>query len=286
MSQSPKPSVIEPDKAQADRAQADRAQADGAQADRAQAGTPQAGTSQAGTPQAGTPQAGTMSWQAVQEEALRRIRSRQWLPGEQIPNEAELSRELGCARATVNRALRNLAEAGILDRRRKAGTRVALHPVRKATLDIPVIRQEIEGKAMGYSYTLLSRHLGVPPMDLRARLQSPAGQAQLHVSALHLADGRPYVFEDRWINPQAVPAALDADFALRSANEWLIEQVPVEGGQISFSAKTASDQDAEILACQAGEGLFVIDRTTWSGGQVITLVRLVFHPGYHMHTQL
>ena len=49
------------------------------------------------------------TWQSVQEEVLRRINSREWKPGELIPNEAELSLEFGCARATVNRALRGLA---------------------------------------------------------------------------------------------------------------------------------------------------------------------------------
>ncbi|MEP5090001.1 MAG: winged helix-turn-helix domain-containing protein, partial [Paracoccaceae bacterium] len=78
------------------------------------------------------------SWHAVQEEVLRRIKNRSWKPGELIPNEADLAIEFGCARATVNRALRALAETGILDRRRKAGTRVALHPVRKVTLEIPI----------------------------------------------------------------------------------------------------------------------------------------------------
>ena len=84
------------------------------------------------------------SWQSVQAEVLRRINAREWKPGDFIPNEAELAIEFGCARATVNRALRALAESGLLDRRRKAGTRVSLNPVRKATLDIPVIRYEIE----------------------------------------------------------------------------------------------------------------------------------------------
>ena len=102
---------------------------------------------------------GTRSWQAVQEEVLRRIHSREWKPGEIIPNEEDLSQEFGCARATVNRALRGLAEAGLLDRKRKAGTRVALHPVRKATLNIPVIRNEIEQKGHTYGYSLLRREL-------------------------------------------------------------------------------------------------------------------------------
>ena len=62
------------------------------------------------------------SWQSVQEEVLARIHSRQWKPGDLIPNEADLAQEFGCARATVNRALQNLADEGLLDRRRKAGT--------------------------------------------------------------------------------------------------------------------------------------------------------------------
>ena len=62
-----------------------------------------------------------------------RIYTREWEPGQSIPNEADLAIELGCARFTVNRALRTLAEVGLIDLRRRGGTRVALHPVRKAT---------------------------------------------------------------------------------------------------------------------------------------------------------
>ena len=80
----------------------------------------------------------------MQQEVLRRINAREWPPGALIPNEADLATEFGCARATVNRALRTVAEAGFLDRKRRAGTRVALQPVARATLSIAVIRQEVE----------------------------------------------------------------------------------------------------------------------------------------------
>ena len=83
------------------------------------------------------------NWRDVMAEVERRIYSREWQPGQSIPNEADLAIELGCARVTMNRALRTLAEIGLLDRRRKAGTRVALHPVSKATLSIPLLRNEI-----------------------------------------------------------------------------------------------------------------------------------------------
>ena len=49
------------------------------------------------------------SWQAVADEVLARIRRRDWAPGDLIPNEVDLAGEMGCARTTVNRALRHLA---------------------------------------------------------------------------------------------------------------------------------------------------------------------------------
>ncbi|MFZ1814801.1 MAG: GntR family transcriptional regulator [Rhizobiaceae bacterium] len=226
------------------------------------------------------------SWQTVQDEVLRRISLRQWKPGDIIPNEEELSREFGCARTTVNRALRNLAQAGLLDRRRKAGTRIAIHPVRKATLEIPVIRREIEGKSLEYGYSLLTQEMVPPPPQIATTMQTGTTGPLLHLLAVHKADARPYVYEDRWINPATVPDALKADFTQRSPNEWLVSNIPFEGGDIAFSAIAADARDASILQCKPGEGLFVIDRTTWSQDRIITSVRLTFCPGYRMQTEL
>lgn len=226
------------------------------------------------------------SWQSVQEEVRRRIVSRQWKPGDIIPGESDLAREFGCARATVNRALRGLADAGFLDRRRKAGTRVAVHPVRKATLDIPVIRREIEGRGLAYGYHLLWREIAEPPADVAARMRAPSATPMLHLGAVHLAGGQPYVFENRWISLEAAPAVASVDFATVSANEWLVANIPFEGGDIAFSATTADARQARILGCRPGDGLFVIERGTWSDGVGITSVRLIFAPGYRMHTEL
>ena len=54
------------------------------------------------------------------------IQSGIWKQGCLITVEAALAKEFGCARATVNRVLRELAQEGILERRRKAGTRVVI----------------------------------------------------------------------------------------------------------------------------------------------------------------
>ncbi len=226
------------------------------------------------------------NWQSVRQEVLRRIHAREWKPGALIPNESDLALEFGCARTTVNRALRSLAQSGLLDRRRKAGTRVAAQPVAKATLDIAVIRAEVEDRGQKYSYQLIERSEMTPPPAVSASMQTDTAAALLHIRALHLADDRPYALEDRWINTAVVPAALDEPFDQISANEWLLKHAPYTHGEIAFSATAATLGDCGVMDCAPNSALFTIERLTWDKAASVTRVRLLFSPGHQLRTVL
>lgn len=226
------------------------------------------------------------TWQGVQKEVLRRIHAREWEPGAWIPNETELAREFGCARTTVNRALRALAENGFLERRRKAGTRVALQPVAKATLEIAAIRHEVEDQNRIYSYQLIAREHRVPPVAVSGTMNTDVGRRMLNIRALHLADYHPYVLENRWINTDAVPSALNQEFQTVSSNEWLLENVPFTNGDISFYAVSASGETAQHLACKNGDALLCFDRLTWDGDKAITKVCITYGPGHALKSSL
>ncbi len=227
----------------------------------------------------------SIGWEAIRAEVLRRIRAREWQPGEGIPNEAELARAFGCARATMNRALRDLAAAGVLERRRKAGTRVALHPVRKARFDIPVTRAEIEGRGQAYSFDLLSETVELPPPAIALRLKLAAGLSLAHLCTLHRADGAAFVYEDRWLNLAALPE-IPRDFRAVSANEWLVQNMSYTFGDIAFSAAPATEDEAQLLGVAPGAALFITERMTWVGEVPITAVRLAHAPGYRLQTVL
>jgi len=226
------------------------------------------------------------NWQSVQEEVLRRIHAREWPPGDLIPNEADLAIEFGCARSTVNRALRSLADSGLLDRKRKAGTRVAAEPVAKATLNIAVIRHEVEDRGSKYGYLLIERSEAVPPASISGAMKTRATEELLHVRALHLADDTPYAIEDRWINTSVVQGAKTEPFQTLSANEWLMKHAPYTHGDIGFSAAQATSEEAETLGVPRQSALFAIDRLTWDYAASVTKVRLVFTPGYQLRTAL
>ena len=228
----------------------------------------------------------TISWQAIRAELMRRITEREWRPGETVPNEVDLAAEFGCARATVNRAMREIAESGFVERRRKAGTRVALHPVRKATLEIPVIRIDLENRGMAWSHDLIECRPGALPAAVAARMGLEKGARLLHVRALHRADGRPFLYEDRWINSTLIPEILDVDFTAISANEWLVANALFSSGDLTLSAAKAEEREADILGTQPGQALFCAERITWQGEAPITFVRMLYAPGYTMRMTL
>lgn len=226
-------------------------------------------------------------WQGVQAEVRRRLRLRRWQPGQLLPNEADLAVELGCSRSTVNRALQGLADEGLLERRRRGGTRVVVLPDKKATFSIPIVRSQIERRGAEYGYRLLVRRRKRAPAGIRQRMELHSGARLLHVMALHEADGMPWALEDRWIDTDVVPAAADADFSERSANEWLVETVPFGSGDMVLSAQPATDEAASVFGCEPGNPLFANERLTRDMRQrPITSVCLLYAPGYRMSVEL
>jgi len=225
------------------------------------------------------------TYKDVKSDILSKITRGEWAPGSLVPNEIELATAYGCARATVNRAMRELADDGLIERRRKAGTRVRLTPIRQARFDIPIVRAEIEDKGADYRYSLVSNDVESAPDWLRARLRLADDSEVLHLVCMHYADGDPYQHEDRWINLDALPQARTVDFAEIGPNEWLVATVPFSDVEISFSAGLADQRLADYLACAVGDPVFTIERSTWWEGQAVTYVRLTFRPGHRMTTR-
>ena len=144
-------------------------------------------------------------YQTIKTEMREWIQTGIWKQGGLIPVEAALAKEYGCARATVNRALRKLAQEGILERRRKAGTRVVMPVGRSANFEIPRIRLEIEETGATYRYTLLLREVTVPTANVRNKLETSQEIRSLHLHCLHYSNEAPFQFEDRWINLKSIP---------------------------------------------------------------------------------
>ena len=224
------------------------------------------------------------NWHDVHEDIQQRILDRRLLPGQKLPKDDVLAEQYGCARTTVQRAMRKLAESGAVNRRRKGGTHVTQNPVTRAHVEIPITRLEIENRGHSYGYQLISLDRQQLPHKVASHFELPEQQEMLNVRALHLADKQPYVFEDRWISTKTVPEIFDVDLETESANEWLIRNRPYSRCDIRIFATKANEEEARLLQTEPAEALLVVERTTWIEDKPITSVRAVSAPNYKLVT--
>ncbi|WP_254444884.1 GntR family transcriptional regulator [Ruegeria atlantica] len=227
-----------------------------------------------------------MSYRDIKQVVLDRIQTGVWSPDSILPSETDLATEFSSTRTTVNRALRELADEGYLERKRKAGTRVLKSPIRKAQFSIPLVRDEITAAGAAYRYSLVDKQVHAAPSWLAARLDLKRGQDVLHLRCMHYADNAPFQFEVRWIVTDVVPEVLDEAFEQSGPNDWLVKRVPFTNLELSFLATKANGEIAEFLDAPLGDPIFTAERITWLRGAPVTYAKLYFAPGYRMTTHL
>ena len=113
--------------------------------------------------------------QRIRSGIEARIRSGQWPPGYRVPFETELMAEYGCARMTVNKAMAALVEAGLIVRRKRAGSFVARPKLHAPVLHIPEIQTEILARGETYAFRLVSRRVRAPRTKQPDEVQLAAG---------------------------------------------------------------------------------------------------------------
>jgi GntR family histidine utilization transcriptional repressor len=201
------------------------------------------------------------------------IASGEWKPGHRIPFEHELVTQYGCARATVGKALTALVRAGLLERRRKAGTFVAYPHVQSAVLDIPDIGKAIAERTGSYRFELLASDLC---KDDGVSGNFASGTRLRHVTGIHHGRDGPFAYEDRLISLESVPDAANADFMDTSPSTWLIQSVPWTQARHRISATGASAVVSTHLAISRQTPCLLVERWTWRTGDPVTYVCQTF----------
>lgn len=217
-------------------------------------------------------------YKRIRADIEKRILTGEWPPGHRIPFEHELVARYGCSRMTVNKALSELAQADLIERRRRAGSFVRRPQHQSAVLKIADIRAEITALGRAYGYELIGRKLRAATAADRERLGVKKAGKVVAIACRHSADNVPFAVEDRLIDLASVPDAAAADFSREPPGSWLLHHVPWTEAEHTISAIVADDRAARALAIAVGAPCLVIDRYTWRSARTITAVRLLY-PG-------
>ena len=207
-----------------------------------------------------------------------KILSGEWPPGKQIPFEQDLAARYGCSRMTVNKVLTQLASAGLIERRRKAGSFVKRPHSHSAVMEIFDIRREVEDLGLAYHFEIIQRSVRQAAKADEPYLAVPAGSPLLDITCRHFAARQPFCLEERIISLMAVPQAETADFSTISPGAWLVAQIPWSSAEHRIRAAGAEKDASSVLLIPTGSPCLVVERRTFDQDRPITFVRLTY-PG-------
>lgn len=218
------------------------------------------------------------AYEQVKAFIKQHIGSGQWRPGDPVPSEAALMQQFGISRMTVNRALRELAAEGLVTRVQGSGTRVAqLHRI-SSKLTIRDIHEEVTERGHVHTARVLLSAREKAGTDLAASLGLRAGAAVFHTVLIHMENGVPIQYEDRYVNPAAAPKYLETDFTQTSPTLHLLRHAPLTEASYSIEACLPTAEEAKELTIKRSEPCLAMMRRTVSGANVASVARLVY-PG-------
>ena len=217
----------------------------------------------------------------IRGEIERNILTGVWPPGYRIPSEHELMVLFGCSRGTVNKVITGLATAGLILRRRHAGSFVAAPGGERAMMEIQNLAEEAARLGQPYRHEILRREVRPASRDDVRAPGLRGGTPLLHVVCRHWIDERPYAVEDRVISLAQVPAAREQDFSAIPPGNWLLRNAPWTEAEHTIRALGADAAIAAQLAIAAGEACLQLHRRTWHATRLVTAVTLTYPGARH-----
>jgi GntR family transcriptional regulator, histidine utilization repressor len=220
----------------------------------------------------------------VKDHVLAQIRSGALPAGARVPSENDLVGHFRISRMTANRALRELAADGYLNRVPGVGTFVKQPQARASLMELRDIAEEIALR--GHRHTadvLVSGIIDTPP-----ELSGDFGEAKrlFHLVLRHRENGQPVQLEDRYASPQAVPEFLAQDYTQTTPAAWLAATLPADELEHTVEAALPAANEQRWLNMAAHEPCLKLYRRGWSGGVHVTTVTLTYPASrYALHSR-
>lgn len=216
-------------------------------------------------------------YKQIKKLIVSKIEAGQWLAGDKIPTEHQLVADLNASRMTVNRALRELTQQGVLVRKQGSGTFVSPARLETGLLEIRNIAEDITARGNEHSSKMLVLEKIVPTGAIARLMEGQARTAYYHSLCLHLENSTPLQLEDRYVNPALVPDFLDQDFNSQTPGGYLLDNILYSHAEHRIRADIPTEDQRQWLQLVDNEPVLILERLTYCSEGVITAVRL-YHP--------
>jgi GntR family histidine utilization transcriptional repressor len=217
-------------------------------------------------------------YQQIKKTIQQRVASGEWPAGQKLPSENELVSALSVSRMTINRALRELTQEGLIKRVHGLGSFVAETPRHASLIELQDIALEIEAHGKRHHARILNQETIGASAQIARQMELPTDSRVYFLRAVHYQDDLPIQLETRYVNPAAMPEFMGQDFARITPTAYLLQQFKPDEMEHRVRAVIPPQAERELLAMQSGQPCLQLTRRTWHQQQVVTHVTLTY-PG-------
>ncbi len=217
-------------------------------------------------------------FEQVKQYVLSKVADGTLVDGSRVPSEHELAAALGMSRVTVNRALHELSEQGLVLRVQGSGTFIKIPAPKSSLIEIRNIADEVA--ARGHRHR--SQLEALEPVRADAKLaeffQVRRGARIFHSVVIHYENEIPIQHEERFVNPRFAPKYLEQDFAHLTTSGYLHTISYVTEVEHTVYAANPSPAICRSLDIDANEPCLCLLRETWVG-RLPTSTNVLTYPG-------
>ena len=203
-------------------------------------------------------------YKKVQNYILESIDNDLFEEGEQIPSEHILAKKFGVSRMTVNRAIVELSQQGVLKRIQGSGTFVAGKRVASPPIRIVDISKEIQDRGSAYKIEMITQKLLSSPKSIAKKLEIPEGETVYFCHLLHLENDVPLAMEKRYVSRTLVPKFFEQDFLKISPGKYLLSHYDLVEMDQTIEAMITTEELEKFLQIDENSACLAIKRRTWS----------------------
>lgn len=212
--------------------------------------------------------------QRLVREAIRRGQLR---PQDMLPSERDMALKMGLSRVTVRKALRGLAQSGLVVQRHGSGTFVADAPPRmeQALTRLTSFSEDMRLRGMVAGSRWLLRETSLPSPDETMRLNLSPADRVVRLRRLRLANDVPIAIETAVLAERDLPDPAMVEGSLYLALEAR-GLAPVRALQ-HISAVNLTARDAALLGVGTGVAALGIARVTFlADGRPVEFTRSLY----------
>ena len=185
----------------------------------------------------------------IQNLLLQRIKNGDYQEGQLIPKEVDLAEQLNVSRPTVRHAIRNLVQAGYLERRKKRGTIVTQTKIKQQfTHVIESYNTEIQNNGLVAKTQVLNFSTEKASDEVAEALTIKPNTEVYKLVRLRSADNKPVVFVITYLPIAQLPDLQKIDFTHHS----LYSELAKAGLEITHVSRKievhpATEEEAQLL---------------------------------------